>query len=105
MKLVTARYPARLRDFNTGATTSASTNVFSYLDWKNNYGAIRSCLLYLAHINEVPVDPQFNFSEDTRKIRIGEAKWLLAFNYAELCKQFGGLPIIKKVYEPTAAFV
>jgi hypothetical protein len=93
-----------VRDFNTGATTSASTGVFSYLDWKNNYGAIRSCLLYLAHINEVPADPQFNFSEDTRKIRIGEAKWLLAFNYAELCKQHGGLPIIKKVYEPTDAF-
>jgi hypothetical protein len=95
---------AQAHDFNSGSTTSSSTNVFSYMDWKNNYIAIRSCLLYLAHINEVPVDPQFNFTEETRKIRIGEAKWLLAFNYAELCKQFGGLPIIKNTYEPASGF-
>jgi hypothetical protein len=93
------------RDWNTGATTSASTNVFSYSDWRNNYSAIRSCLLYLSHINEVPLDPQFNFSDDTRKIRIGEAKWLMAFNYAELCKEFGGLPLVKTIYDPKADFV
>lgn len=88
-------------DFNTGATTALSTNSFSYYDWNTYYGAIRMCLLYLNNIGSTPADAS-NFTEPTRKLRIAEAKWLEAFFYAELCKEFGGLPLVKTVYDPTA---
>lgn len=90
-----------VRDWNSGAVTSSSSNMFCYNDWSDSYGAIRSAYLYLAHINDVPLDPQSGFDEATRKVRIAEAKWLIAFNYAELAKEFGGLPLITKVYGPS----
>lgn len=90
-----------VRDYNAGTLTPSSTGLFSYSDWRDGFVAIRACYLFLANIDKVPVDPQFNFDENTRKIRKAEAKWLLAFNFAELAKEFGGLPIIKKVLEPT----
>lgn len=89
-----------VRDYNAGSLTPSSTGLFSYSDWRDGYVAIRACYLFLAHIDEVPLDPQFNYDETTRKIRKAEAKWLLAFNYAELAKEFGGLPLIKKVVDP-----
>jgi hypothetical protein len=93
-----------VRDWNNGAVTASSTSVFSYQDWRDNYTAIRACYLFLAHINEVPLDPLAQFDEAARKIRIAEAKWLIAFNYAELAKEFGGLPLIKNVVDPAGDF-
>lgn len=88
-------------DFNSGAWTSSSTGMFWYSDWADNNSAIRACNLFLSHIDNVPVDPQYSFDENTRKIRKAEAKFLKAFNLAELAKQFGGLPLVDKVVSPT----
>ncbi len=94
---------ANVRDFNSGSWTPNSTGMFWYNDWRDSNAAIRACILFLSHIDKVPVDPQYNFDENTRKIRRAEAKFLWAFNLAELAKQFGGLPIVKKVVSPTDA--
>ncbi|GAB3916747.1 RagB/SusD family nutrient uptake outer membrane protein [Mucilaginibacter boryungensis] len=93
-----------VRDWNAGAVTAGSTGVFSYKDWTDSYASIRACNLFLAHINDVPYDAQFQYDAAAKKIRIAEAKWLLAFNYAELAKEFGGLPIIKGVLDPSSDF-
>lgn len=90
-----------VRMFNSGSITPATTDLFSYQDWVNCFTSIRACNLFLSHADEIPVDPQYNFSEATRKIRKAEAKYLLAFNFTELAKQFGGLPLIKKVAAPS----
>ncbi len=81
--------------FNSGAWTAA-TNIFSSADWLMCWSVIRSCNLFLSHIDDVPLDPEFGFDASIRNIRKGEALFLLAFNYAELAKQFGGLPLIDK---------
>lgn len=94
---------ANVNDFNYGAWTPSSTNMFWYYDWNDGSAAIRACHLFLAHIDNVPSDSQYNFDDETRKWRKGEAKFLLAFNFAELAKQFGGLPIVTKVVSPTDA--
>ncbi|HEY0770795.1 MAG TPA: RagB/SusD family nutrient uptake outer membrane protein, partial [Sphingobacteriaceae bacterium] len=94
---------ANVNDFNSGAWTPSSTGMFWYHDWTNSSAAIRACHLFLSHIDKVPVDPQYDFTDAVRAIRKGEAKFLLAFNYAELAKQFGGLPIVTKVISPTDA--
>lgn len=85
---------AEFRLFNSGGWTAAS-NTFSTDDWDMSWEAIRACNLFLSHIDEVPLDPEYQFDESTRNIRKGEALFLLAFNYAELAKQFGGLPLME----------
>lgn len=94
---------ANVRDFNSGSWTPNSTGMFWYHDWTNNNAAIRACNLFLSHVDKIPVDPQYSFDDNTRKIRKAEAKFLLAFNLADLAKQFGGLPLVKKVVSPTDA--
>lgn len=84
-----------IRDWNSGAAT-ASTALFSRDDWQEGYAAIRACLLYLDNEGNVPAD--VNYPAATRAVRRAEAKWLLAFNYAELLKDFGGVPLVKKVF-------
>ena len=90
-----------VRDFNSGSWTPNSTGMFWYQDWLTSNSAIRACNLFLSHIDKVPSDPQYSFDDNTRKTRKAEAKFLLAFNFAELAKQFGGLPLVKKVVSPT----
>lgn len=86
---------ASFRYFNSGSW-SPTSNTFSTDDWELCWSAIRSCNLFLSHIDDVPLDSEYQFDETTRDIRKGEALFLLAFNYAELAKQFGGLPLIDK---------
>jgi len=84
--------------FNTGAWTAASTGMFWGSDWTQGFQAIRALNLYLKNIDNVPVDPEYNFDESVRANRKAEAKFLLAWFYAELNKEFGGLPIVKDVF-------
>ncbi len=88
--------------FNSGAwnASNGASSLFSTADWNEGYAAIRTCNLYLENADNIPVNSQANFTEEIRKRRKAEAKWLLAFNYAELAKQFGGLPLIKDVIDP-----
>ncbi|MBE0651134.1 MAG: RagB/SusD family nutrient uptake outer membrane protein [Bacteroidales bacterium] len=58
--------------------------------WGQPYQAIASCNILLDKINGV-TDP--NLTETRRKQIIGEASFLRAFNYYQLVKLFGGVPI------------
>src|SRR5690606_9615093 len=86
--------------FNSGAWSPA-TATFSKHDWDMCWTAIRACYIFLKHIDHVPLDSEYNFTETIREYRKGEAMFLLAFNYSELMKQFGGLPIIDKANDIT----
>lgn len=88
------------RNFNAGAWSPA-TGTFSTADWNMHWTAIRACHLFLSHIDDVPLDPEYQFDVTVRNIRKGEALFLLAFNYSELLKQFGGLPLVDKVVSLT----
>ena len=88
---------APFRTFNSGGFTAATGGMFYQADWVTSYQAIRACNLYLSHIDEVPLDPQYDFDEATRTNRKAEATFLMAWNYAEIAKQFGGLPLVKTV--------
>lgn len=86
--------------FNSGAWTPNSST-FSTDDWSRSWEAIRACNLFLSHVDDIPVDPEYNFDTAVREIRKGEAIFLKAFNYAEMAKQFGGLPLTDKAYAIT----
>lgn len=81
--------------FNLGAW-SASSGSFSNLDWEMYWSSIRDCNTFIANIDKVPDDLQLDFDATRRSIRKAEATFLLAWNYSELLKQFGGVPIITK---------
>lgn len=89
--------------FNTGAWTplSSVTSFFWGKEWISNWATIRSCNLFLSHVDDIPLSAEYQFDEKVRKIRKGECIFLKAFFYSELLKQFGGLPIIDQVYSPT----
>ena len=87
------------RTFNTGAWTAASTGMIYNYDWQQSYQAIRACNMYLTRIDSVPEDPEYGFDEAMRTLRKGEAKFLKAWFYAELCKEFGGVPLLDSVYD------
>lgn len=86
-----------VHNFNNGAWDAASGS-FSNLDWKMYWKSIRALNIYLANIDKVPYNVNFNFDEAKKTIRKAEAKLLLAWNYAELAKEFGGVPLIEKFY-------
>jgi hypothetical protein len=88
------------RTFNTGAWTAASTSMFFNADWQQSYQAIRACNLYLKNIDNVPEDPEYGFKDSVRTVRKAEAVFLKAWFYAELCKEFGGVPLIDVILPP-----
>ena len=86
-------------EFNVGSWTPLSGESFFWVkEWKDNWASIRSCNLFLSHVDEIPLSDEYQFTEKVRAIRKGECVFLKAFFYAELLKQFGGLPIADKVY-------
>ncbi len=89
-----------VHNFNNGAWDAASGN-FSNLDWKMYWKTIRALNIFIARIDEVPDNANFGFNDEKRALRKAEAKLLLAWNYAELVKEFGGVPIITNVYSTT----
>jgi hypothetical protein len=86
--------------FNTGAWTPL-TSTFSTTEWESDWTSIRACNLFLSHIDNVPLNTEYQFTESVRQIRKGEAIFLKAFFYSEMMKQFGGLPIIDNVVKIT----
>lgn len=86
--------------FNTGAWTplSSVTSFFWGREWNDGWASVRSCNLFLSHADDIPLNPEYQFNENVRKTRKGECLFLKAFFYSELLKQFGGLPIVDKVY-------
>lgn len=89
-----------MHNFNNGAWDAAGGS-FSNLDWTMYWKSIRALNNYIAHIDEVPNNSNYNFNEEKKAVRKAEAKFLLAWNYAELAKEFGGVPLITRFYSIT----
>lgn len=67
--------------------------------YSRNYEAVRACQNFIARIEEVPFDPEYGYGEEEKMEKIAEAKFLLAFYYAELVRFFGGVALITEVIE------
>jgi hypothetical protein len=86
--------------FNAGSWTALSST-FSTTEWNDDWVSIRACNLFLSHIDDVPLNTEYQFDARVKAIRKGEGIFLKAFFYSEMFKQFGGLPIIDKVVSIT----
>lgn len=68
--------------------------------WADYYAAIRACNVFLAHIDEVPIDSETMIpTEEVREARKYEAYALRAYFYTELVRCYGGVPIVDKVLD------
>ncbi|TDQ08102.1 RagB/SusD family nutrient uptake outer membrane protein [Pedobacter metabolipauper] len=63
-----------------------------YNYWKTGYTAIQNINIFFAKIDQTPIDAA------TKAKMIAEVKFLRAFIYAKLIWNYGGVPIIEKVY-------
>lgn len=66
-----------------------ANNSHIYLEWTQLYQGIARCNLLLAHLNT----PVANLSSARQSQIIGETSFLRAFNYYQLVKTWGGVPI------------
>jgi len=90
--------------FNLGSWNAnvnyTSTNV-SRPDWwgdfyKWSYAGIRAAYLFLENIEKVPFDAEYGYSQAERDVKIGEAKFLLAYWNYDLLRHYGGFTIVKR---------
>lgn len=79
------------RDFGNLANFNIhSNNEWLEFKWLYTYATISRCNLV---IEKVPDSPA---SEDNKELFIAEARFLRAFSYFELVKNFGGVPLVLK---------
>ena len=56
---------------------------------ENEYQAVRNAWIYIENAHKIP-----DISEQERRMRIAEAKMVIAVSYAEMLRYVGGLPIL-----------
>ncbi|HRP54457.1 RagB/SusD family nutrient uptake outer membrane protein [Agriterribacter sp.] len=61
--------------------------------WENAYKVIRKLNQFIQTVPESPLEA------DLKKVRIAEARFLRAYNYFEMVKRYGGIPLITEVQD------
>jgi len=78
---------------------SANSRVASDMKWKDFYDGIRQCNIFIDNIDVVPLKDTFNGGIRLNRAWKAEAKFLRAFFHFELIKRYGGVTIMKNVYD------
>ena len=76
----------------TGAYSAATPNADD--EWTHNYFAIRNCNLFINDIYRVPLAEKLPSGRPAIAAYRSEARWLRAYNYFELVKRYGGVPLL-----------
>lgn len=90
-----AKYSAHMFNFGTIEAEYLSNNAWGEDVYGNHYKTIRVAFTLLDRIDEVPDAP----AGEIERIK-AEAKTLIAFEYFQLMKRYGGVPLIKKALSP-----
>ncbi len=89
-------------DFNNGLITQDRLPAWgsvSYLyTWNDLYKSIRYCNIFFENVEKVPFSENLVDGKSLRDRMTGEVHFLRAYNYFNLSKIYGGVPIIKQVY-------
>lgn len=75
-----------------------------YRSWDDLYKSIRSCNIFFDKIENVPFDDNLIDGKTLKDRMTGEVYFLRACFYHELVSLYGGVPIIKNVYQLTDDF-
>ncbi len=74
---------------NENSTHASSTKMGFYPNQDVTWRGIRKAYLYLENVDRVP-----DMSETEKTIRKGEAQMIIACQYHELLRHFGGVPFV-----------
>ncbi len=86
-------------EFNNCLITSDDDGDWSFEDWDLNYTNVRKCNLFFANFDEGVFEGEEVDGVLWSDRLKGEVYFLRAFFYHQLVSMYGGVPIIKKVYE------
>ncbi len=70
--------------------------------YRFNYAAIRAAHLFLENIDKVPFDDEYGYGAEERDVKVGEAKFLLAYWNYDLLRNYGGFTIVDRVLTTTS---
>src|SRR5258708_5546175 len=76
----------------TGAYSAAAPNGDD--DWTHNYSAIRDCNVFINNIYRVPLAEKLLSGRPAIAAYRSEARFLRAWEYFELVKRYGGVPLL-----------
>src|SRR5579859_1790964 len=76
----------------TGAYSAASPNADD--EWTHNYFAIRDCNIFIKEIYRVPLAEKLPSGRPAIAAYRSEARFLRAWEYFELVKRYGGVPLL-----------
>lgn len=76
----------------TGAYSAATVNGDD--DWTHNYAAIRDCNIFINDIYRVPLIEKLPSGRPAIAAYRSEARFLRAWEYFELVKRYGGVPLL-----------
>ncbi|MEG2780798.1 MAG: RagB/SusD family nutrient uptake outer membrane protein [Bacteroidales bacterium] len=92
----TATYGAANNSFNVGNWFNSAAYSEVAAPWGNAYENLRMCYMFLENIDNFKNEPYSN--NVSRKVTmLGEVQFMIAFNYFELLKRYGGVPLVKDV--------
>ncbi|MEO5648507.1 MAG: RagB/SusD family nutrient uptake outer membrane protein, partial [Ginsengibacter sp.] len=97
-------------DFNNSLLTPdiipswTGNNADAFMLWKPLFASIRSCNLFLENIKKVPEDNSKIDGKTLKERLTGEVHFLRAWFYFNLTNLYGGVPLIKNVYQLTDSF-
>ena len=83
----------------TTTNTDRPTWWGDYYRW--SYEGIRAAYLFLENIEKVPYDAEYGYSQIERDIKIGEAKFLMAYWNYDLLRHYGGFTIVERSLQTT----
>lgn len=72
----------------------AASPIGSDMNWGNYYHAIRTANTFITNIDKVPLMDTFNNGQPLNRAWKSEARFVRAFQYFELVKRYGGVPLM-----------
>lgn len=96
------------RNFNNGVITQDGTprwnDIYYNRRWSDFYENIRYCNVFLENIDRIPFDTNSADDMALKDKMEGEVHFLRAYLYHEMIAMWGGVPLVKNVYELTDDF-
>src|SRR6201996_984019 len=83
---------SQVQQIATGAYSAATPNGDD--EWAHDYAAIRDCNVFIKYIYRVPIAEKLPSGQPAIAAYRSEARFLRAWNYFDLVKRYGGVPIL-----------
>ncbi len=81
------------------STSDYSSSIYSYANGEDQWTGIRKAWLFVENIGKTP-----NIDDKEKARLTGEAKMIVACHYADMFRNYGGLPLVDHAFDPNEDF-